>query len=109
MGTGSLPKRSDRITSFRKKASLMPGNTISRRLFFQVSRFRPDGGIGGAGLIRRTAGEEKTGKEKPVEKKKPTKFQIACMTLPYSHLPLERALKGSSQRGIGSSPGAPAT
>ena len=26
--------------------------------------------------------------------RKPTRFQIACMTLPYSKFPFERALKG---------------
>jgi sugar phosphate isomerase/epimerase len=33
------------------------------------------------------------------EKKAPTKFQIACMTLPYSRFPLERALKGIKGAG----------
>jgi sugar phosphate isomerase/epimerase len=33
------------------------------------------------------------------EKKGPTKFQIACMTLPYSRFPLERALKGIKTAG----------
>ncbi len=31
--------------------------------------------------------------------KKPTRFQIACMTLPYSQFPLERALKGIQGAG----------
>ncbi len=31
--------------------------------------------------------------------KKPTRFQIACMTLPYSQFPLERALKGIEGAG----------
>ncbi len=35
----------------------------------------------------------------PVEKKKPTQFQIACMTLPYSQFPLERALTGIKSAG----------
>ena len=35
----------------------------------------------------------------------PTKFQIACMTLPYSQFPLERALPGIKQAGYESSPG----
>ena len=30
----------------------------------------------------------------------PTKFQLACMTLPYSSFPLERALYRNSIRGI---------
>jgi sugar phosphate isomerase/epimerase len=33
------------------------------------------------------------------EKKALTKFQIACMTLPYSRFPLERALKGIKSAG----------
>jgi len=33
------------------------------------------------------------------DKKTPTKFQIACMTLPYSRFPLERALKGIKSAG----------
>src|SRR4051794_20812727 len=37
--------------------------------------------------------------QKPAEKKKPTTFQIACMTLPYSRFPLERALEGIQAAG----------
>lgn len=33
------------------------------------------------------------------EKKAPTKFQVACMTLPYSAFPLERALAGIKSAG----------
>jgi sugar phosphate isomerase/epimerase len=33
------------------------------------------------------------------EKKGPTRFQIACMTLPYSQFPLERALSGIKAAG----------
>jgi sugar phosphate isomerase/epimerase len=33
------------------------------------------------------------------EKGKPTRFQIACMTLPYSAFPLERALTGIKEAG----------
>jgi hypothetical protein len=29
----------------------------------------------------------------------PTKFQLACMTLPYANFPLERALKGIASAG----------
>jgi sugar phosphate isomerase/epimerase len=65
----------------------MSGHSINRRLFLQA---------GTAGLLasRRVASEEK-----PPEKKKPTKFQIACMTLPYAHLSFERALKGLKSAG----------
>src|SRR5262249_9199467 len=33
------------------------------------------------------------------EERKPTKFLIACMTLPYSQFPLDRALKGIKDAG----------
>jgi sugar phosphate isomerase/epimerase len=39
------------------------------------------------------------GKEAPADKGKPTKFQIACMTLPYSAFPLKRALSGLKEAG----------
>src|SRR5262245_55033011 len=40
------------------------------------------------------------GDDKPAgAAKKPTTFQIACMTLPYSRFPLERALKGLQAAG----------
>jgi sugar phosphate isomerase/epimerase len=35
----------------------------------------------------------------PAARGKPTKFQIACMTLPYSAFPLERALSGLKSAG----------
>jgi sugar phosphate isomerase/epimerase len=35
----------------------------------------------------------------PPAKKRPTEFQIACMTLPYSRFPLERALSGIKSAG----------
>ena len=38
-------------------------------------------------------------KDKPAERGKPTKFQIACMTLPYSRFPLGRALSGLKDAG----------
>jgi sugar phosphate isomerase/epimerase len=36
---------------------------------------------------------------KAADKKQPTKFRIACMTLPYSPFPLERALNGLKDAG----------
>jgi sugar phosphate isomerase/epimerase len=38
-------------------------------------------------------------KPQAVDKSKPTKFQIACMTLAYSAFPLERALTGLKEAG----------
>src|SRR5438309_7204370 len=37
--------------------------------------------------------------DKPADKGPPTKFQIACMTLPYSPFPLDRALSGIKDAG----------
>jgi sugar phosphate isomerase/epimerase len=50
----------------------------------------------GAGLAGLVAGRAFAADEKPApaEKGKPTQFQIACMTLPYSAFPFERALTG---------------
>ncbi len=61
----------------------MPVVSVDRRAFLQASA----AALAGAGLAR--AGE----------KKKLTRFQIACMTLPYSRFPLERALKGIKGAG----------
>jgi sugar phosphate isomerase/epimerase len=38
-------------------------------------------------------------KEKPAGPKTPTRFHIACMTLPYAAFPLERALNGLKEAG----------
>jgi len=35
----------------------------------------------------------------PIDKSKPTKFQVACMTLPYAAFPLQRALAGLKSAG----------
>jgi sugar phosphate isomerase/epimerase len=40
-----------------------------------------------------------TDKNKPTDKKKPTEFQIACMTLPYAQFPFARALTGIKEAG----------
>ncbi len=58
---------------------------LARRRFLQV---------GACGLLAARA----VGDEPPAEKK-PTRFQIACMTLPYSAFPLERALEGIKAAG----------
>ena len=40
-----------------------------------------------------------SGKEQAANRGKPTRFQIACMTLPYSRFPLDRALTGIKAAG----------
>ena len=62
---------------------------ISRRLFLQ------SGAVAlGATLAHRTAAAEQT------REVRPTEFQIACMTLPYSQFPLQRALQGIKAAGF---------
>lgn len=51
-----------------------------------------------AGLALGSAARTARGQEKP-DKSKPTRFQIACMTLVYSQFPLQRALTGLQASG----------
>jgi sugar phosphate isomerase/epimerase len=73
--------------------SATPRSGLDRRLFLQTSVACLAAGAG-ANLAAQPAG-----KEKPVDRGKPTNFQIACMTLPYSQFPLERALTGLRSAG----------
>ncbi len=63
--------------------------TVNRRQLFHL------GAAGLALVARGTASAQTPGGPKG----KPTKFQIACMTLPYSAFPLERALRGIKAAG----------
>src|SRR5271166_2077974 len=68
---------------------------IDRRMLLQLG-VAGSVGLGMAGtLVAAEPGE----KDKPVDKSRPTKFQIACMTLPYSAFPLQRALTGLKSAG----------
>jgi len=62
--------------------------SIDRRRLLQLS----------AGLAGLSFGLTVKGEDKPAAKEK-TRFQIACMTLPYSAFPLERALSGIKGAG----------
>jgi sugar phosphate isomerase/epimerase len=53
----------------------------------------------GAAGISAVAGRCLAGADTSPSAKKKTQFQIACMTLPYSQFPLERALKGIQSAG----------
>jgi sugar phosphate isomerase/epimerase len=53
----------------------------------------------GASGPRQASGPQSSGKERAVNRDKPTRFQIACMTLPYSRFPLDRALSGIRAAG----------
>jgi sugar phosphate isomerase/epimerase len=65
----------------------MSMNIFDRRRFLQL------GACGLAGLAAPALAADKP------EKGKPTTFQIACMTLPYSAFPLARALEGLKSAG----------
>ncbi len=61
--------------------------------------------LGVAGLLGATFGrvaqaQSAAAKQAPSPQGPPTKFQIACMTLPYSQYPLERALTGLKSAGF---------
>jgi hypothetical protein len=60
---------------------------LTRRLFLQA-------GAAGLATLPVFAADKPDSKGRLAEKKKLTHFQIACMTLPYSRFPLDRALKG---------------
>jgi sugar phosphate isomerase/epimerase len=64
---------------------------FSRRLFLKATT-----GLGGLCLSSLALGQEKSAAP---SRGKPTKFQIACMTLPYSQYPLARALSGIKAAG----------
>jgi sugar phosphate isomerase/epimerase len=66
--------------------------TFDRRVLLQAGI----GGILSAALADR-ARSQQPAEQKP--KGQPTKFQIACMTLPYSQYPLARALAGIKSAG----------
>src|SRR5947209_3496986 len=68
---------------------LMSSPLIDRRRLLQISA-----GLTGLALTSTVAGQDK-----PVDRSRPTRFQIACMTLPYSAFPLERALSGIKEAG----------
>ena len=71
----------------------MTGNTIDRRHFLQV-------GVSGLTALAGTALSPRVhGEDIGAEKKTPTKFQIACMTLPYAQFTFDRALKGLKAAG----------
>lgn len=61
--------------------------------------------LGVAGLLGATFGrvahaQSDAAKQTPSPQGPPTKFQIACMTLPYNQYPLERALAGLKSAGF---------
>ena len=78
----------------------MSSTSMPRRKFLQVSA----AGLAGLAAVETAAAAAPVpqgtgvpgGDDKP---KTPTRFQIACMTLPYSRFPLQRALQGIRKAG----------
>jgi sugar phosphate isomerase/epimerase len=69
----------------------MKNHAIDRRAMMSVS----SAALAGAFVARTTAAAD----EKKLDEKKPTQFQIACMTLPFARFPLARALEGIKSAG----------
>jgi sugar phosphate isomerase/epimerase len=67
---------------------------VDRRLFLRRGAAGM-AGLGMAGLLGARPAED----AKAPDKGKPTRFQVACMTLPYAAFPLERALQGIKEAG----------
>src|SRR5262249_30875997 len=82
-GGGNNMTRNGKSAEFRQQ----------RRNFLQWSTV----GLSSMLLGSRTAAD--TAAPKSAERGQPTKFQIACMTLPYAQFPLERALTGIQGAG----------
>jgi sugar phosphate isomerase/epimerase len=76
----------------------MTTSGVDRRRFLHLGS-ATCAGLGLAGGLPAASAEKLLDRDKPVDKSRPTKFQIACMTLPYSAYPLQRALTGLKEAG----------
>lgn len=68
-------------------------DSINRRTWLEAVA------AGLAGLVAGAAARPSAGAEPPVGNGQPTRFQIACMTLPYARFPFQRALTGIEAAG----------
>ena len=74
--------------------------TVNRRAWLGLSAIGLAGmACGAAGAQPRASGPRTEGRGPGTNRDKPTRFQIACMTLPYSRFPLDRALSGIKAAG----------
>jgi sugar phosphate isomerase/epimerase len=71
---------------------------MNRRRFLQLGTAGCTG-LGLAGFLGAAPPDPPAPKAKPTNQRQPSRFQIACMTLPYAAFPLERALTGLQQAG----------
>src|SRR5271166_227840 len=56
-------------------------------------------GVTSGAATLRASGPQPAGQPQGASRGEPTRFQIACMTLPYSRFPLDRALTGIKAAG----------
>lgn len=71
----------------------------NRRAWLGIAASGLAGVACGAAFPRQARGAARTGSEQAARGRKATRFQIACMTLPYSRFPLNRALNGIKAAG----------
>jgi sugar phosphate isomerase/epimerase len=71
-------------------ARLKPNQELDRRSLLKLGA-----GLTGLAMVSPVQAD----KDQPIKKGKPTKFQIACMTLPYAQFPFDRALTGIQSAG----------
>jgi sugar phosphate isomerase/epimerase len=76
----------------------MSSREFDRRLFLRRGA-AAWAGLGLAGVAAAAPADTPAGKGRPPDKSRPTKFQVACMTLPYAPFPLGRALTGIKAAG----------
>jgi len=66
-------------------------NTVDRRAWLRAAT---------AGVIGLATAAARSAAKPPPGRGEPTRFQVACMTLPYSRFPLDRALTGIKSAGF---------
>src|SRR5271165_3894771 len=74
-------------------------SALNRRAWLGITANGLAGIACGAVFARQARGSDLSGNEQAANRGKATRFQIACMTLPYSRFPLDRALTGIKAAG----------
>ena len=74
-------------------------DALNRRAWLGITASGLAGIACGAAVPRQAPGLGPSGKEQAANRGQATRFQIACMTLPYSRFPLDRALTGIKAAG----------
>jgi sugar phosphate isomerase/epimerase len=74
-------------------------DALTRRTWLGITASAIAGTVSGEVIPGQASGIEPSGQEPAANRGKATRFQIACMTLPYSRFPLDRALSGIKAAG----------